>query len=637
MKSTPPTGTVDVETCHLESKLIDLSAVGDRPLRRCLLSLLKTPIEKLLLLDAINDLYVSFYNNAVKCKEPKEVFQACLDELNVTFSVSSKDLKKIPQQGPLVVVANHPFGGLEGVVLGRVLLEVRSDLKILANYLLKRLIGIGDAVIPVDPFGNQTSVAANLKGMKEAIRWLKDGGTMATFPAGEVSSFRLRNAQVADPEWAANIGGLIRRSKASVLPVYFPGRNSLWFQMLGKANPKLRTAMLPREVVNKMDSNVRVYIGKAIPWRKLKRLETDRELVDYLRVNTYFLRNRSLKKKRSIPVLPIPKSTPLVQEPIIAPVDPDLLENEIANLSAEYRLIQNGDLSVYIAKAHQIPNLLNEIGRLREVTFREVEEGTGNAVDLDRFDSYYLHLFLWNHRQHELVGAYRLGLSDLIIKKYGFKGLYTNQLFRFKPEFIQRLDNAIETGRSFVRSEYQRKFNSLVLLWRGIGEFIGRNPQYRILFGPVSISQDYHVVSKNLMIRFLKENNFDTSLSRFVKPRKPYRGRRVRGVNKSVLKASFQDIDDISVLISEIENDGKGVPILLRHYLKLNGNLISFNVDREFSSVVDGLLLVDLDKTETKLLKRFMGENGHTVFKKFRDKVPPMEPFSDYISKDTSP
>ena len=188
-----------------------------------------------------------------------------------------------------------------------------------------------------------------------------------------------------------------------------------------------------------------------------------------------------------------------------------------------------------------------------------------------------------------------------------------------------QLANAIEAGRSFVRSEYQKKFNSMVLLWRGISEFFVQNPQYKILFGPVSISRDYHTISKNLIVKFLKTNNFDPHLSRLVNPRNFYRSSRVQGVNSKIIKSSFEDIDDISLLISEIENDSKGVPILLRHYLKLNGSLISFTSDKAFSSVVDGLLLVDLTKTDSKLLRRFMGEKGFESFTRYHQNLPETE------------
>lgn len=602
-------------------KLIDLKKVTDNPYGRLLISVIQSPVEKCLSLKSINYHYALFAEKVVTCVDSRQIFQSALDELKVRYTISPSDLEKIPPNGSLIVVANHPFGGLEGVILGRILLEVRSDVKILGNYLLKQIARIRDLIIAVDPFAGAGATSANVRGLKEAIRCVRSGGVLAAFPAGEVSSFRPSQLRITDSEWAVNVGGLIRRTKSSVLPVYFPGKNSLLFQLLGLVHPILRTALLPRELMNKSDNNVNVYVGKVIPWNKLQRLESDRAVTDYLRLNTYFLKNRAEKKHR-FPSIPLPKPAQPPQEEIISPVPNDSLCKDAASLSGDHLLVEKGDLQVFIARSTQIPNVLNEIGRLREVTFREVQEGTGKCVDLDRFDSYYLHLFLWNRKDSELVGAYRIGPTDQILQHHGPKGLYTNQLFRFKPALLKKLTGALEMGRSFIRSEYQRKFNSLILLWNGIGEYIARNPQYKILFGPVSISKDYHSVSRNLIVRFLEVNKFDSALSRFVSPRNPYRVRKLRGIDQDLLLSRFQDIEDISLLISGLEKDGKGIPILLRQYLKLNGNLISFNVDKAFASVVDGLLLVDLTRTNPRLLKRFMGANGYNAVMRYHGNIP---------------
>jgi putative hemolysin len=558
----------------------------------------------------VNRCYAEYHETLNACKGLQEIFQSALTSLGVGYDLSSEDLHNIPTRGPLVVVANHPFGGLEGVILGAVLLQVRSDLRILANYLLKRVDGIGDTIIPVDPFDTPGSVKGNLRGLKTALAWLKAGGVLATFPAGEVASFQWKTGRVADPAWSLHVAAIARRTRAAVLPVFFPGRNGLLFQLLGMLHPRLRTALLPRELTNKAGRRVRLFVGKAIPWQVLKRYKTDAKLTEYLRLRTDFLKNRGVNKHRHRLRRVALKTDSSPPQPIMAPVSSAALRAELAGLPRAQQLISRSDLAVYIARASQIPNILHEIGRLREITFRDAREGTGNAVDLDRFDAYYLHLFLWNHASGELVGAYRLGLTDVILEVYGAQGLYTNQLFRYKPALLKQLTSAIETGRSFIRPEYQKKFNSLMLLWKGIGAFIAHHPQYNILFGPVSISKDYHTVSRNLIVRFLQAKRFDTALARFVTPRKPFRTREFQGGTRHLLRTAVNDLDDISLLISEIERDGKGIPVLLRQYLKLNGSLISFNLDREFSDVVDGLLLVDLRKTDPRLLKRFMGREG---------------------------
>lgn len=594
--------------------LIDLKATFRNPFFRRTFSLVQSPIENLLSLDRLNRCYANYYENLKSCKETNDVFQVALESMKVSYATRAGDIRKIPAKGPLVAVANHPFGGIEGVILGALILQVRTDLKILGNFLLKKIDGICDHIIPVDPFDTAGSVSGNLKGLKEALGWVKSGGVLAVFPAGEVASFSLKTRKVVDPAWSRHVAGIIRHSRAGVLPVFFPGQNSLAFQLLGLLHPRLRTALLPRELVNKSQRRIEPQVGKPIPWRALKKYRSDNALIDYLRLRTYFLKNRHIGNSKHFALLLTQKTESESPAPIIAqPKTSDLLK-DVAQLSAVQRLNSAGKYTVYIARSEQIPNILKEIGRLREVTFRDAHEGTGKPIDLDRFDEHYLHLFLWNHEKTELVGAYRLGLTDVILERYGPKGLYTNQLFRFKPELLKKFTSAIEIGRSFIRLEYQKKYNSLMLLWRGIGAFVARNPRYHTLFGPVSISNDYHTVSRNLIVRFLKNNRFDSALSRLVSPRRPYRNWGTLGVSHRLLQSSIQDIDDISILISEIEKDGKGVPILLRQYLKLNGNLICFNVDSSFSDVVDGLLVVDLRRTDARLLKKFMGKGGLAEF-----------------------
>jgi putative hemolysin len=576
--------------------------------------LVQTPIERLLYLDRVNRCYADYYENLKSNIEETRVFQTALESIGVTYKIGGADWGRIPPSGPLVVVANHPFGGIEGVILGALIRQVRNDLKILANYLLKRLDGIGDYVIPVDPFDTPGSISSNLKGLKNALGWVKSGGVLAVFPAGEVASFQIKAGKVTDPPWSHHVAGIVRRTQSAVLPVFFPGQNSLPFHLLGLLHPRLRTAMLPRELMNKSNRRIKPLVGNTIPWSVLKKFESDKALIDYLRLRTYFLQNREAGTSRRYPLPPSGEVEHGLPEPIVAPLDTDLLVDDVSRLPAAQQLTSAGNYAVYIAEAEQIPHILREIGRLREVSFREVHEGTGKSIDLDRFDDHYQHLFLWNHAERELVGAYRLGMTDVILKRFGPQGLYTNQLFRFKPELLQKLTCAIEFGRSFIRIEYQKKYHSLMLLWRGIGAFVARNPHYSILFGPVSISNDYHTVSRNLMVRFLQNNRFDSALSRLVSPRRPYRAREASGVSQQLLQSSIRDIDDVSLLISEIEKDGKGVPILLRQYLKLDGHLICFNVDRSFSDVVDGLLMVDLRKTDARLLQKFMGADGLAEF-----------------------
>jgi putative hemolysin len=298
----------------------------------------------------------------------------------------------------------------------------------------------------------------------------------------------------------------------------------------------------------------------------------------------------------------------------IAPAVPkSLLKAEIEALPPEQRLIASGQFVVQYARAAQMPWCLQEIGRLRELSFRAVGEGTGKTSDIDLFDSYYLHLFVWDAQAEAIVGAYRMGLADEILARYGKRGLYTQSLFKYGPRALRSLNPAIELGRSFVRAEYQRSFAPLLLLWRGIGRFIAQAPRYAVLFGPVSISASYEPLSRQMMVDYLKANNVETVLARHVKPRRPFRVRRPADSYSGEF-AGLKDIEDLSRLIERIEHDHKGVPILLKQYLKLGGRLLGFSADAQFNHALDGLIMVDLRLSEPRVLTRYMGDEGAASF-----------------------
>jgi len=307
------------------------------------------------------------------------------------------------------------------------------------------------------------------------------------------------------------------------------------------------------------------------------------------------------------------RGAPTEHLPVVPAIPQTLLKAEVEALPAGQRLVASGHFLVQYAHAEQIPWCLQEIGRLRELTFRAAGEGTGKSSDVDLFDAYYLHLFVWDAQAQSIVGAYRMGLTDEILARYGKRGLYTQSLFRYGPRLLHTINPAIELGRSFVRVEYQRSFSALLLLWRGIGRFLLRSPHYAVLFGPVSISSSYAPLSRQLMVDYLKANNIEAELARHVKPRRPFRGRRPT-VWDEVELANLKDIEDLSRAIARIECDNKGVPILLKQYLKLGGRLLGFNADEQFSDALDGLIMVDLRASEPRVLARYMGEDGATAF-----------------------
>ena len=517
-------------------------------------------IEKLLMLDRLERLYED-----VPGADRRLIAEHPLALLNVHPQVSERDLALIPKQGPVVAVANHPFGLIEGAILASTLLSVRPDVKIMANHLLAAMPETSQMCIFVDPFGGERAARANRKGLKDAIAWLKQGGLLVVFPAGEVSHLNLKERAITDPEWSHSVARLIRITGASALPMYFLGANSALFQLLGCLHPRVRTALLPHEFFNKHNRNIELRIGAPIAPAKLRAYQDDVALIRYLRRRTYLLQNREAPKQLRV-AQPGPQPVAVMTE---------LLASEVARLEPDRTLVQNEDFSVLLAKASEIPNVLHEIGRLREVTFRQVGEGTGKPIDLDRFDDHYWHLFVWHRHAREVAGAYRLGPSDEILARFGAKGFYTSELFQWRQPFLDRISPALELGRSFVRPEYQKTYAPLLLLWKGIGQFLIRHPQYKLLFGPVSISNGYNAASRHLMVSFLSAYRQSPEFAPLVRARNPFRQRPSKLADE-LIGATVWDVEELSALIADVETDRKGVPVLLKQYLKLGGELAAF-------------------------------------------------------------
>jgi putative hemolysin len=578
---------------------------------------IESALERVLLVDRLFEVY----ERAVVHNPKASVFDNLLDLLHVHAEVSAHDLTRIPREGPVVVVANHPFGLIEGPILGSLLMPVRPDTKFMCNSLLGAMPEIGRHCILVNPFGGGDAVKENLSGLKEAIACLRKGGMLAVFPAGEVAHMDVRRREIVDPAWNDSIARIARRTGAAVIPMFFDGANSPLFQVLGLIHPKLRTAMLPHEFLNKQHTTIELRIGNPIPAKKIATFEGDRELIEYLRKRTYLLKNRKdpPRKKFSRVFRGWAHQDELTKIVDAAPAE--LLETEVASLGARHLTADQGEYAVYLARAAEIPNVMREIGRLREVTFRQNGEGTGKALDIDAFDSYYLQLFVWNREANEVVGAYRLGPSDEILAGFGRKGLYTSTVFAYKREFLERIGPALEMGRSFVRVEYQKSYAPLLLLWKGIGRFVSRNPRYKVLFGPVSISNEYGATSRQLMVDFLKAYCHSDDLARLVRARSPFRRRPGKDLGPALVSTRAEwDIEELSALVADIETDQKGVPVLLRQYLKLGGKLVSFNVDPNFADALDGLIVVDLAKTDVRVLERYMGKDAARAFLGFHSR-----------------
>ena len=526
------------------------------------------------------------YAEATSSDEPFAT--RALRALHVTADVEGEE--HIPGSGPLVVVANHPFGALDGLILLDVLGRARPDAKLLGNQWLTALPRLREQLLTVDVFGGRAAVHRNGLAVREALRWLRQGGCVAIFPAGEVAHTAADGGGVVDSPWRDTAAELASRAGAAVLAVHFAGANSWLFQAAGRIHPLLRTALLPHELNAKRGSRVTVRVGTPVAAPELATVGDAAARTAHLRGAVESLANHPLRA-------------------VAAPGDAEALAANIDALGEP--LLESGAYRVYCATAADLPALLPEIGRLRELAFRAVGQGTGRARDLDAFDDSYRHLFVWDRERQEVAGAYRIGATDDILAASGVAGLYTRTLFDYGDALMAQLGPALELGRSFVAPAYQRDFSPLLLLWKGISRFVARHPRYRRLFGVVSISDAYESTSRQLMIKFLQTTRFDADLGRLVRARNPPAPAR----DGLVETATVERLEDVSALIRGLEPDGKDIPVLLRQYLKLNARLLGFSIDPAFGNVLDGLVVVDLDDVEPAILTRYMGRDEAAAFR----------------------
>ncbi|MCW8332493.1 lysophospholipid acyltransferase family protein [Vibrio paucivorans] len=522
-----------------------------------------------------------------------------LDVLGIDYTIEQGSLNSVSAEGATLVVANHPLGCVEGVILAELLLMIRSDVQILANHYLKTVPELDELFIGVDVFEGSKAARANMKALRAANKHLESGGLLLVFPAGEVSHLvdkPTQKQQLEDKEWSRSIASFVRKHKAVSVPVFIDGHNSKRFYMAGKVHPLLRTMMLGRELLNKHSLPIKISIGEPVKYKEVANL-TDQQVVNYLRLNTYLLHRApqasEVTSTQQEPLLPIAQSLPIND-----------FDHDLQNLPSEALLLSSNEFDVYCTTAEHIPAILHEIGRCREENFRAAGEGTGFAIDIDQFDRDYLHLFVWDRENHSLVGAYRLGVVEQICQQNGLNGLYSRSLFEYDEPFLNTMPKSIEMGRSVVAARYQKSMSALLLLWKGIATYVHRNPQFTHLFGPVSISNDYSPEARHLLAETMQLHHYDQTGAQLVKASHP-RPQPDTAWNTNLLTA-LADIQLLSRVIARIDS-GKSVPVLLRQYLALNGKLVCFNVDPSFNNALDGLIVVDLRNVPSKTLGRYMG------------------------------
>jgi putative hemolysin len=567
------------------------------------LSFLAKPILWITGLAAVNKLY----DGGLKYKGV-DFINYVFRHLNLRYDYFPEELKtRIPKEGPFIVVANHPLGTMDGMLLIKLVSEVRPDFKVMANFLLKNIIPIQDYFLAVNPFTDHKDKKSSVGGMKESLIWLKKGHGMGIFPSGQVATYQRSEGKVTEKPWEDTAIRFIQKLNVPVVPVYFKGRLRRRFYFFAAIHGVFRTLLMPSETLNKHKPTIHVRIGKPIPPEEYQKNTEIAELKKFLRDRTYRLSNpleeplidrlrkqvsNRLQERRT--VKPIILETPSFQ-----------IWEEIERLRSNgKRLTEFRTFEVFFAAAADMPKIMREISRLREIAFREVGEGTLDERDTDDYDDVYHHLFLWDNETQKIVGSYRIGIGAEIFKTKGISGFYVNSLFRIDEKIYPLFKSSLELGRAFIIKEYQSKPMPLFLLWKGITHVILRNPdKVRFLTGCVSISNQFSKYSKGMMIAYVKRHFYDEDMSAYIKPRKEYKVRLDEESKQMIDTTSADDINKFDRYIAEVEPGNVRFPVLLKKYIKQNAKIVAFNVDPKFNNSIDGFMYIDINDLPEQTIK----------------------------------
>lgn len=539
---------------------------------------------------------------------------AFIRSLGITAAVSDHDLKRVPRSGPLLCVANHPLGIIDASTVCEVLSRARADVRVLANRALERCSLANDQCFFVDL--DPGHAAANASAIRAALEWLRSGGTLAVFPAGEVSALRGFPPRIEDGPWNPIIARLQRKTDATVIPLWVGGANSTLFQLSGLVHPFLRTMQIPNEALRRRSTQVPVRIGTSISPQQCAAVADDHDLLAAWRGRVELLRSGRWGQGRGRG-----HGQRAASSRVLASIPPTT-DRWHAELDSQAPvLVSQGRWCIHAARGRDIPESMHEVGRLRELSFRAIGEGSGNAIDVDRFDADYTQLILVDQSTDAICGGYRLGPSRDLLALGGPERFYTRECYHYTREFLDELGDSIELGRSWIRVERQREALPLHMLWRGIGEYLRTHPEYTTLFGPVSISDEYATASKLLLQRFLEENRRESRLAPLVRPRHPPSPspRAGTGWRRRADRASewidrvlptARTLEELDRLVESVEADGRRMPPLVRHYLRLNARFLAVSVDPDFGNSLDALMVVDIAEVDPRIRARYLGGSG---------------------------
>lgn len=568
---------------------------------------------KITRLSSINTFY-----DSIAHLEGIDYADAIIKHYEIDYEIPEEDFRRLPKEGPYITVSNHPLGAIDGILLLKLMGEQRSDYKVMVNFLLKRMVPIVPYTIAINPFEDRKDVKSSLAGFKSALLHLKEGHPLGIFPAGEVSTNK-DGKLIVDKPWEAAALKLIRKAEVPVVPIYFHAKNSKLFYRLAKISGIFRTAKIPSEVYSQRNRPIKIRIGQPISVKSQKEQETLEEYTDLLRKKTYILSN-AYEKERLIDQIPTTLKIPKAPKKIASAQHTEVIQGEIEKLiEKDRRMLQSKNYEVYLAPADEMPFILQEIGRQREITFREIGEGTNNSIDIDKFDAYYHHMFLWDNEAKVIAGAYRMGLGAEIFAKYGIDGFYLQDLFRVEPELYGMMKQSIEMGRAYIVKEYQQKPMPLFLLWKGIVHTTLRHPEHKYLIGGVSISNQFSNFSKSLMIEFMKSHYWDPYVAQYIHPKKEFKVKLKDADKEFVFDETQADLNKFDRIIDEVEPGNLRLPVLIKKYIKQNAKVIAFNVDPLFNNSVDGLMYIKIADLPESTVKPVMEEFQAELERKFAE------------------
>ncbi|MFQ3579102.1 MAG: GNAT family N-acyltransferase [Bacteroidales bacterium] len=523
--------------------------------------------------------------------EPLDFINEVLNYLEVEYEILEADIKKIPANEAFIVISNHPFGGIDALIMYKIISQQRSDFKILTTIDVKQIKPLEDCFFYINNYEKKKkSKETNYQSLKSVFEHIQKNGCLGVFPSGEVAAYSLENSNFVDRTWDIATIKLIKSMNVPVIPLNFQASENFIINILGKIHPLLKTVRLSPDIFTKKDKVIKIRIGTPISKKEQSAFTDNEEFGRFLRARTYSL----VHKIEVNPLFFKPKFRWKKPQPISEAKPIEQLVDEINTTIEKYLLFSVKEFKVFCAPAQDIPVALHELGRLREITFREVGEGTNKDIDLDEYDIYYHHLIIWDEVNRKIVGAYRIGKGKDILALYGINGFYVTSLFDISNKLEPILQQSLELGRSFIIKEYQRKPLPLYLLWKGLLYFVLKNQEYRYLTGPVSISNQFSEFSKSLIVQFIHSHYFNHELAQYVKSRKKFSiPKDIQQDINTLVKQSAKNLNVLDDLIYDIESDLR-IPVLLKKYLSIGAKIVSFNIDPKFNNCLDGLIILDI-------------------------------------------